>query len=402
MNKSRLSFLVLLVMLVLTVAAGCGSRATHDTGSQKSVANSTTTGEKTRVTSPSWAEDSTGQKSGDTPAQDAGVPEVRILASPQTASTRVADKSRDPQALADKGTLVDGSPGETADAAATSVKLLVTRDFGNTTLLEKRAPLKKGWTALDILHSNAEVKTAYSGGLVTGINGVESRSGGLSSPRHDWFYFVNGICADIGASDYELQPGESVWWDYHPWDNTGLMNSAVIGSYPEPFLHGYRGRVKTTIVLSPANTLELAASLQAALRAKGVASVCIRELNENLLAERAGPTIVVGEWKDLEKFSWLAHLNQGYKRNGTNVHFTGDSVELLDYRGQPRRNFTENTGVIAATGEGLGDDSPLWLVAGVDRKGLEGAVAVLARDPEKVCGMYSAAIISGKAISLPL
>ncbi|MGI6487483.1 MAG: DUF4430 domain-containing protein [Syntrophothermaceae bacterium] len=288
------------------------------------------------------------------------------------------------------------------DQSRDRISLLITRDFGAKALVQEKPTVNKNENILDVLETLAEVKTGYDGGLVIGINGLETNTGGLSGKRQDWFYFINGICADIGARDYVLQAGESIWWDYHVWESVGPINSAVIGCYPEPFIHGYRGKTEPTTIMSHADDITLADELQKSLKAQGAASVSVKELDENLLKKRQGPVIVVGEWDKLKDMPWLGKLNKAYRKNGTSVHFTDGNLELLDYRGQVGQIVTKNAGVIAASGGGLGDGSPLWLVTGTDREGLQQAVNILVNSPERIRCLYSAAVISGKLVRLPL
>ena len=68
---------------------------------------------------------------------------------------------------------------------------------------------------------------------------MRSQAGG--GARRDWFYFVNGIEADTGAAEREVHGGDRVWWDYRDW-SAAMRVPAVVGSYPEPFLHGSEGK----------------------------------------------------------------------------------------------------------------------------------------------------------------
>ncbi|HXY81050.1 MAG TPA: DUF4430 domain-containing protein [Gaiellaceae bacterium] len=130
--------------------------------------------------------------------------------------------------------------------------LWVTRDEGRTVLLVRAVPA--GETAMQALEREATISTRYGGRYVQAIDGV---SGSLSS-RHDWFYFVNGIEADRGAAEYVLHAGDIEWWDYRDWGRVGESVPVVVGAFPEPFLHGYDGRVRPAVVIgasAPARTL---------------------------------------------------------------------------------------------------------------------------------------------------
>src|SRR5215211_8237825 len=92
---------------------------------------------------------------------------------------------------------------------------------------------------LRLLQRNAKVTTRFGGGFVQSIDGV---AGGRSGGRpFDWFYYVNGVEASQGAAATRLHPGDRVWWDRHDWGAAQRV-PAVVGSFPEPFLHGIGGR----------------------------------------------------------------------------------------------------------------------------------------------------------------
>ena len=64
------------------------------------------------------------------------------------------------------------------------------------------------------LRADNDVETRYGGRFVQSIDGLSGQGAGGYA---DWFYFVNGIEADVGAAEYELSPGDVVQWDYRDW-----------------------------------------------------------------------------------------------------------------------------------------------------------------------------------------
>ena len=129
--------------------------------------------------------------------------------------------------------------------------LWITRDEGAKVLLARSVPA--GETALQALQRSADISTRYGGRFVESIDGV---AGSLSS-RHDWFYFVNGIEAGRGAAEYRLHAGDLEWWDYRDWGRYGESVPVVVGAFPEPFLHGYGGDVRRTVVVADPSTPHL-------------------------------------------------------------------------------------------------------------------------------------------------
>ena len=144
-------------------------------------------------------------------------------------SARCAPRS--PSAAA--GSARDRRPSE-------PVALSVTRDFGATSLVQTPGAKVSGAdTVMRVLRRNAKVTTRYGGEFVQSIDGL---AGGRRAGRpNDWFIYVNGILADKGASAIDVHGGDRVWWDHHDWSVTPDVR-AVVGSYPEPFVHGVDGK----------------------------------------------------------------------------------------------------------------------------------------------------------------
>lgn len=107
-----------------------------------------------------------------------------------------------------------------------------------------------GISALEALRRKADVDTRYGGRFVQSINGVEGDLAG----QHDWFYFVNGYEGDISAADYELHDGDVLWWDHRSWSGE-MREPVVVGAFPEPFVHGWNGERRPTVVRGPPGEL---------------------------------------------------------------------------------------------------------------------------------------------------
>lgn len=379
MIKSR-GFITLLILFIISMA-GCAVSKANSTPALPI--------DKQEQTSSSLAGEAEEKEKAPIPEEDGDSSEI------QTANNEPAVDSEAAEQVSDAK--LPAAPDKSLD----KVKLLVTRNFGSQAILQQTVAIEKKWTVLDLLHSELEVQTKYGGGFIDSINGLQGRSGGLSGEMQDWFYYVNGICPDVGVIDYPLNPGEIIWWDYHAW-KAGPANAAVIGCYPEPFLHGYKGKIQPTTIMCPTLDLTAGHSLEKALRARGVSNVKVMQMDQGLLAKRTGPTIVLGEWEQLKGSSYLAEFNQAYKRNSTGMHFNEGKLELIDINGQVKRSMVGSAGVIVATGSGLGDSCPLWLVSGTDLPGFQRALSLLLNNPEKIAGRYNVALSAGEIVSLPL
>ena len=88
--------------------------------------------------------------------------------------------------------------------------------------------MREGSTAMRLVQKGNDVETRYGGRFVQSIDGLEGRGAGGSV---DWFFFVNGLEADVGAAEYELSPGDVVQWDHRNWRGTPEVQ-AIVGRLP--------------------------------------------------------------------------------------------------------------------------------------------------------------------------
>jgi hypothetical protein len=162
-------------------------------------------------------------------------------------------------AVAACGGVGDGASEQTSGENAT---LWVTRDAGGEVLVEAEVPA--GTNAIQALERHAEVETRYGGRFVQAVNGIE---GGLDR-QEDWFYFLNGVEADLGGAELRLRAGDVIWWDFRSWQES-MRRPVVVGAFPEPFLHGWDGRRRPAEVRHPP---ELADEADALLEVLGGAA----------------------------------------------------------------------------------------------------------------------------------
>jgi hypothetical protein len=274
------------------------------------------------------------------------------------------------------------------------VQLRVTRDFGSTTLASASVEkVRSSDTVMRLLQRHAKVTTRYGGGFVQSIDGI---AGNGSGGRHDWFYFVNGMEAPTGAADRALDPGDVVQWDYRTWNATPHV-PAIVGAFPEPFLHGQEGKRYPTRIECASGTGSCD-TVQKKLDQAGVPAG-----TGSLGAEARGGVlrIQVGKWSDLSSLQDLDQLEKGPAASGVYARFAGPKgpLLLLDARGRVARQAPPGTGLIAAIippGQ-----QPLWVVTGVDEAGVSRAAALL--DAAKLRNAYALAVApSGPPLRLPL
>ncbi len=266
-------------------------------------------------------------------------------------------------------------PGEDAG----EVELTVSRDFGSEVLVDERDSISESDTVLRLLDGSAEVETRYGGGFVQSIDGI---SGGRADGRaRDWFFYVNGIESPVGAAEYELGDGDRVWWDYHDW-TSAMRVPAVVGSWPEPFVHGFDGDRYRTAVFCP-RAGELCLPIAERLENAG-AEIFERTSDFVPSSETEAPpaggeiTVLVGTWAQIRSDPDARLLAEGPERSGVFARFSGARralLTLLNQRAEVAGSLGRGAGLVAALRPD--DGPPTWVVTGTDHAGVEAAVALL-------------------------
>lgn len=283
--------------------------------------------------------------------------------------------------------------GEVQPGEAT---LTVTRNFGTEPLGEPAAgKVREGDTIMRLLQRDFQVETRYGGGFVQEIDGV---AGGRQSGRRvDWFYYVNGIEADTGATSRRVMPGDRVWWDHRDW-SAAMRIPAVVGSFPEPFLSGQGGKRIPVRMVCVGEGGKACDEVQTRLEDAGVTvggrSVIQQSAGEEVLR------ILVGTWKDLRQDVSARQLEAGPAASGVFARpdRAGTRFELLDARGTGVRTLGPGGGLIAATR--VRAQQPTWLVTGIDAVGVAAAAAALTED--QLGDHFALAVEAGRGVALPI
>jgi Domain of unknown function (DUF4430) len=283
--------------------------------------------------------------------------------------------------------------GAGSPRGGSGAQLRVTRDFGRTTLTTAAVKsVRPSDTVMRFLQSHAKTTTRYGGKFVQSIDGITGKSNG---GRHDWFYFVNGVEAPTGAADRVLAPGDVVQWDYRLWDATPRV-PAIVGAFPEPFLHGQKGTRYPTRVECAASTKSCDA-VQTKLDDAGIPAG-----SGALGSEARGGVlrIEVGKWADLRRLQDLDMLEQGAAASGVFARFdaNGSQLQLLDPQGRVVRQAPPGTGLVAAVLPP--DQQPLWVVTGVDEVGVARAAQLLSS--AELRNAYAIAALPSGPARLPL
>jgi hypothetical protein len=282
------------------------------------------------------------------------------------------------------------------DEVSSDVDVRVTRDFGRTSVGHAElGTAPKDETVMRVLTRNFDVKTRYGGNFVQQIGGIAGgREGGR---RVDWFYYINGIEASVGANERRVAAGDRIWWDRHDW-GAAMRIPAVVGSFPEPFLSGENGK-RLPIRLDCARGAERPCN-EVATRLKNAGVTEIARSSIGVGAEDGVLRIVVGGWPEVRQDVAAQRIERGPGESGVFARMTPDGrrIVLLDDRGRPARALGAGSGLVAATASG--DQAPTWVVTGTDDVGVAAAAAAI--DEGRLKDRFALAIESGRGIDLPV
>jgi hypothetical protein len=271
-----------------------------------------------------------------------------------------------PVALA-LATVALGGCGLGAGKGTSDVTLTVTRSFGASAIgsvTDAKVPGSE--TVMRMLERSFRVQTRYGGGFVESING---NSG--SASRLDWFYYVNGIEAPKGAAGTPVHRGDRIWWDLHDWSATDDV-PAVVGSFPEPFIHGSGGKRYPTAIECASDVSVACGTVSNALSAQGV-PVANQGLGTG--SGQATIAVVVGTWSELQGLIAARLIQHGPGSSGVYARFSHGALQLLDPHGSVARTLGSDAGLIAATADQ--SSAPTWLITGTDPAGVAAAAKAL-------------------------
>ncbi len=232
-------------------------------------------------------------------------------------------------------------------------------------------------TVVRLLDSSADIETSYGGNFVDSIDGYRrqhrpaaaTRTGSSSS---------TATTPTSAPARRRSAPGDRIWWDYRYW-SAAYRVPAVVGSWPEPFLHGYEGGSPGDGRPVPGGPTHLRRRSSAALEDEGVDAAL-----ERLAAPEPSPDelrILVGPWDAVRADRGRApdRGGTGAERRLRELRVAVRAATTADRRRRrrPRGRAPRRAGLIAAVRDG--DDQPTWLVTGTDETAAAGAAAVARR-----------------------
>ncbi|MDT7582288.1 MAG: hypothetical protein QOK35_3592 [Pseudonocardiales bacterium] len=273
-----------------------------------------------------------------------------------------------------------------------SAEMSITRDYGSAELAGSfDFDATESDTVLRVLDSHEDITTRYGGRFVQSIDGVSGDETG--GRRYDWFFYVNGVESPQGSADVKVHGGDRIWWDFRDW-TAAMRVPAVVGSYPEPFKHGFEGHDYSTRI-ECAGTTPPCEAARRSLESNGV------KADVSGSDPGGGPAlrVIVGTWDAVGKDHAAALIDQGPAVSGVFARFEDGKLVLLDAQGRPSERFGVGAGLVAAVRDG--DGPPTWVLTGTDKAGVAAAVALFNRDDlEDHCAVAATPSVAPEALPL--
>jgi hypothetical protein len=252
---------------------------------------------------------------------------------------------------------------------APKATLVVSKGFGAQRVLSK--VVAPGQSLMAALETVAKVDVNQGGRYIQAVDGTQ----GSRTRQVDWFWYVNGIAGDRAASEFTLRKGDRGLIDYHDWADY-LDTPAIVGAFPEPFVHGFRGA-------RPAVQVSGSPALATALRAEGVHEVPgskrWRILVGGDAALRADP-----RYRQVSDDPGTAGVTAAIQRG-----------RVLVYDGHRMRPVSGARVVVWAAASSSSDgnavDGVLLAIAGLDAASASKAARVVAANPAVLAGRFAAA-----------
>jgi Domain of unknown function (DUF4430) len=271
-------------------------------------------------------------------------------------------------AIATALTVATAGCGLGAGRGTSDVTLTVSRGFGSVRVAQLTVGRVPGAeTVMRLLERHFRVATRYGGGFVQSIGSLSG-----TSSRVDWFYYVNGVEAPQGAATTDVHGGDRIWWDLHDW-SAAQATPAVVGSFPEPFVHGVGGKRLPTTLECASDVPTACQRVSTELTAIGV-PIASGELGTGSGTDSLA--VEVGTWKDLRGEIVAGLIQQGPGASGVYAKFAGRNgaaLELLDPDGNVVTTLGPSAGLVAATAQASSE--PTWLITGTDAAGVSAAAA---------------------------
>lgn len=292
------------------------------------------------------------------------------------------------------------------DEKGAGVRVLITEDQGARTVLDQRAvQASDDEPALDVLQRAAKVEAdargtvrSIDGRRATGerrwtlwLNGSPMRSGALKTTGEDVNLQKLPVLDTVRTT--KVSEGDTLWLDLAA---SPVVARGVVGTFPEPFLHGQEGKRWPVRVECGQQRGKACRIVRDALVRYGIPAV------SNLVRTSYNPEsarIAVGTWAQLREDPSIGLAERGARTTGISIvpARDGRSIGLADAQGRTVRTVGAGAGAIFATR--WRDEPPSWAVTGTDEAGVLRAAGAL--DETILQKRIAVAVLGGDVVGVP-
>ena len=282
------------------------------------------------------------------------------------------------------------------------VTVVISRDFGETSLKTFTVDHVPGMTALQALQAVAEVECggALGAGFVLSINGLRSEYD--LGNNLDWFYYINGIFADKMANFVKVYPGDVMRWDYHWWSTAARFNGAITSDLFAGFAYGYRGvdhgGIWPTYIVDCGGFAEEANKLNASFADWGLNAMVKQWSSLTEVERKKGNLFLVGTFEsDAVRF-----INENTYKMGIYFYWDGSKVSLLDPLNDAPTIELDHCGIIHSAKNPwnpLGNNNAInlcWMAIGNTKADINAALDVMIENPHVLSDKFAGfAVLDG-------
>ncbi|WP_058485479.1 DUF4430 domain-containing protein [Defluviitalea phaphyphila] len=276
------------------------------------------------------------------------------------------------------------------------VNFIISKNFGNQIIDNKFLEYKENYTVIDYLEENFEIETAYGGGFVNSINGIESGfTNKTNKEQLDWFYYVNGNLANIGANEYVLSSEDVVIWDYHSWGNDNYVSN-IIGAYPINFINS---GLDLEIIENGDYTSEID-ELKKYLKDEGLKNITVNTYDKNDIENIEINSIIIGKYKDIKNIPMIKNVFDN-KENFGIFYDIEENINIYSFDRKTVETY-EKGAIISSVQKEYNSLSVIWMITGNDENLIKKAIKILNENPEEIKGKTSLLITEDKIVNLPI
>ena len=295
----------------------------------------------------------------------------------------------DPDGVIDES---DDTNNDVSDALKViEVRTIATISFVNTSLMFDITKLvPEGASVHEVLESVANLTYSTPGSQTPNINGMN-----ISSIENKWFrLFINSLPYYYSDPTYHLHDGEVT---VHTYEN--ILGVVELGehfmprpvfTYPEPFLHGFKGEVRNTTIVYPAGFESNADAIKTRLTECDVANVTTTLVGDVTNNQTKNDNLILIGTPDTNGF--IQDVSDSYYLVGMPVYFK----DGLMYDSTTKEAYSAGGLLIACDNpydNSLGQSSyreaksSIFIAAGLDNDGAHAAAALLST-PGALDGYY--------------